>query len=115
MPHIAIPEDGWEPPDELLGRIDKKNKLLQRDRVELVIAFYALDHGGNSPTYEEIGAVLNIPRANAHRFAMELTRPWERRAIKRDGKIWLVQSDYSHPVLKEPRFAKVMRATEPQM
>jgi hypothetical protein len=30
-----------------------QKKLRQRDRVELVIAFYAADHGGNSPTYEK--------------------------------------------------------------
>lgn len=113
MPQIPTPEsDHWEPPPELLDLIDKKKnkKMRQRDRVELVIAFYAAEHGGNTPTYEKIGQVMGIPRANAHRFAMELTQPWERRAIKTNGKFWLVNSVYSHPIIREPRFRNVVHS-----
>lgn len=91
--------DQWEPPTELLEMIAQK-KLRQRDRVELVIAFYAADHGGNSPTYEKIGEILGIPRGNAYKFAMELTMAHQRRAVKRNGQFWLINSEYTHPVIK---------------
>ena len=96
--------DPWEPPSELLDMLHNK-KLLQRDRVELVVAFYAESHGGNSPTYEKIGEIMCIPRPNAYRFAMELTMGDHPRAIKRNGKFWLLNSQYSHPLIKE-RFSE---------
>jgi len=98
--------DQWDAPEELLELIADK-KLRQRDRVELVIAFYAADHGGVSPTYEEIGKIMGISAGNAFNYAMELTRPWECRAVKRNGKFWLVNSQYSHPVIREKRFSEV--------
>src|SRR5258706_6326796 len=111
MPKIQLNDDLWEPPAELIEFLDKKKhpKFRQRDRVELIVAFYSLAHGGNAPTYEKIGEVLKISRSNAHRFAMELTMESERRAVKRNGKFWLINSQYSHPVIRERRFSAVVQ------
>lgn len=99
--------DQWEPPDQLLELMANKH-LRQRDRVELIIAFYAADHGGNSPTYEKIGEILGASKGNAYKFAMELTQPWECRAVKRNGQFWLINSRYTHPVIKS-EFSAVLR------
>jgi hypothetical protein len=101
--------DEWEPPAELLEMIADK-KLLQRDRVELIIAFYASAHGGNSPTYEKIGEIMGASRGNVYRFAMELTQPPRARAVKRNGQFWLLDSEYTHPKIKS-EFSQVLRAS----
>jgi hypothetical protein len=106
MPPLIPDYDQWEPPSELLEMIAAK-KLRQRDRVELIIAFYAVDHGGNSPTYEKIGEVLRTSRGNAYKFAMELTMPWECRATKKNGQFWLLNSQYTHPSIRS-RFSEVL-------
>ena len=98
--------DQWEPPDDLLDMLSDK-KLRQRDRVEMIIAFYAADHGGNSPTFDEIGAILGISKGNAYKYAMELTQDSERRAKRKNGTFWLVNSEYTHPVIKS-RFPAVL-------
>lgn len=103
MPRLIKPfvpdYDTWEPPSELLDLLTQKH-LRQRDRVELIVAFYAADHGGNSPTYEKIGEVMDIDRGNAYKYAMQLCQPWECRAVKKNGQFWLVDSEYSHPVIR---------------
>lgn len=103
MPRLAtIDIDIWEPPPELLDLIDKKkHRMYQRDRIELIVAFYASEHGGNSPTFECMGKILKCGRSNAFLYAMELTRDDQRRAVRRNGKFWLVNSQYTHPVIKE--------------
>lgn len=101
--------DQWEPPDELLDLIAQK-KLRQRDRVELIIAFYAASHGGNSPTYDKIGEILGTSKGNAHKYAMELTQPWECRAMKKNGQFWLINSEYTHPVIQS-KFSGVLRSS----
>lgn len=105
--HFTPDDDQWEPPMELMELLTQK-RLRQRDRVELVIAFYAADHGGNSPTYDKIGEVLSTSKGNAYKFAMELTQSNERRAVKRNGQFWLINSQYTHPVIKQ-QFAGVLR------
>jgi len=102
--------DEWIPPDELIELIANKD-LLQRDRVELIIAFYAADHGGNTPTYEKIGKIMGISTGNAFNYAMQLTRPWECRAVKKNGEFFLVNSQYSHPVIRESRFSEVIHTS----
>jgi len=101
--------DDWEPPDELSDLLSQK-QLYQRDRVELVIAFYAAEHGGNTPTYEKIADIMHIPRSNAYKFAMQLCSPWEKRAVKKNGKFWLIDSEYSHPVIKS-KFKEVLHSS----
>lgn len=103
MPRLTKPfvadYDVWEPPSELLDLLTQ-GSLRQRDRVELVVAFYAAEHGGNSPTYEKIGEIMDIDRGNAYKYAMQLCSPWECRAIKKNGQFWLINSEYTHPVIQ---------------
>lgn len=103
MPKLALNHDDWEPSDELLDAIDKKKHkgLRQRDRAELVVAAYASAHGGNSPTFEELGEIMGCGRGNAYRFAMELTMDSQRRAVHKGGKFWLVNSKYTHPLVRQ--------------
>jgi hypothetical protein len=111
MPRRAFEPDydEWEPSSELLEMIEDK-KLLQRDRVELIVAFYASSHGGNSPTYEKVGEILGISRGNVYKYAMELTQPPHPRAVKRNGQFWLLNSEYTHPKIKS-KFPRVLRAS----
>jgi hypothetical protein len=88
----------WEPPAAL------KNLLLEaalksRDKVELVIAYYSLDHGGNAPSMKETADVLGIARQNVERRILELIA--EGRAERLDGKLILRKSSYSHPALAD--------------
>jgi hypothetical protein len=111
---IALDREKWVPPEELLILIkkdkkEKKKTMYQRDRVELIVAFYAADHGGNSPTFDEIADVMKISRSNAHKYALELTLPTENRAVRRNGQYWLVSSVYTHPLIKE-RFPHILRS-----
>lgn len=104
---VRAENEPWDPPEELLEIIADR-KLHQRDRVELVIAFYAADHGGTPPTYDEIAAVIGIHRQNAYRFAMELLQTPHPRAVRRNGKFWLIDSRYSHPIIKK-RFSALLQ------
>jgi hypothetical protein len=99
--------DEWTPPPDLLDLL-KDTSIRQRDRVELIIAYYAADHGGNSPPFQIIADVMGISKGNAYRYALELAQPWRGRAVRRDGQFWLVESQYTHPVIKR-RFKRVLK------
>lgn len=101
--------DIWEPPDELLDLLADK-RLKQRDRVELVIAFYAADHGGNSPSFQHIADIMGISKGNAYKYAKELTQDPFKRAVHRNGEFWLTNSTYTHPVIKS-RFMRLLRSS----
>jgi len=86
----------WEPPQTLQDLLTDSS-LKVRDKVELVIAFYSQDHGGNAPSMKEIGDVLGIARQNVERRVLELVA--QGRAERLDGKLILRRSSYSHPAL----------------
>lgn len=82
--------------------------LAQADRLELVVAYYAADNGGNSPSFEIIAEWMGIAKKTAHHVAMIMAA--HGRAVSRRGKFWLTASQYTHPFIKEnPELAKQLR------
>jgi hypothetical protein len=109
----------WNPPDELIGLLQDR-RLKQYDRVELIVAFYAGDHGGCSPSWQEIADVLTlaprkqrkghksaakVSKGNAYIYGMQLVGRGRARSL--DGKFWLTHSQYSHPVIRA-KFTHIM-------
>jgi hypothetical protein len=104
--YFYSPEDKpWEPPDELLQLL-KDTSIRQHTRVELIVAFYAYDHGGNAPPFQLIADIMDISKGNAYRYAMTLAARGS--AISRHGDFWLVDSKYTHPLVKK-RFKRILR------
>src|SRR5258707_15862479 len=72
--------------------------LKTRDKIELVIVAYSLDHGGNAPSMAEIASALKITKVNVQRAIDELIA--QNRASRIDGKLVIAESMYSHPLIK---------------
>ena len=63
----------WEPP-QALQDILQGSSLKVRDKVELVIAYYSQDHGGNAPSMKEIGDVLGISESRVCQIHTQLLK-----------------------------------------
>lgn len=95
MADIFNPDyDKWTPPEELFIVLNEGG-LYSRDKVEIVYAFYAHDHGGQGPYAREIAEVLGVSKKLVELKMKELIE--RGRAEKINGKFSLVKSDYSHP------------------
>ena len=61
----------------------------RRDQIASYIEHYAAEHGGNSPSLQEIADALKISKTTADEHVQKLIE--EGRAMRRDGKLWLTQ------------------------
>jgi predicted ArsR family transcriptional regulator len=61
----------------------------RRDQVAAFIEHYAAEHGGQSPSLQEIADALGISKTAADGHVQKLIA--EGRAVRRDGKLWLTQ------------------------
>jgi biotin operon repressor len=61
----------------------------RRDQIADYIEQYAAEHGGNSPSLQEIADALKISKATVVEHVQKLID--EGRAMRRDGKLWLTQ------------------------
>jgi DNA-binding IclR family transcriptional regulator len=68
----------------------------RRDEIASFIERYCAEHGGQSPSLQEIADAFGISKASADRHVQELLR--EGRAIRRDGKLWLTQPPLFSPL-----------------
>jgi hypothetical protein len=74
------------------------------DRVELLIALFADEHGGNAPTYQVLAEAMSdalaprvFNRGTIYIYVMGLIA--EGRAELKRGALFLRESRYSHPLL----------------
>ena len=61
----------------------------RRDQIADFIEQYAVDHGGQSPSLQEIADAFKISKTTADEHVQKLID--EGRAMRRDGKLWLTQ------------------------
>ena len=61
----------------------------RRDQIADYIEQYAAEHGGQSPSLQEIADALQISKTTADEHVQKLII--EGRAMRRDGKLWLTQ------------------------
>lgn len=95
----------WMPPRNVVQLL-LDPKLLQRDRVEIVICAYSASVPGHSPSWDEIGRVLGIAHVNARLYGRQLLDLG--RAEMRNGKFCLKPAAYSHPIIRA-RFPDIFR------
>lgn len=86
--------DKWTPSETLLEALNQPG-LYARDKVEMVYAFYAHDHGGHGPYASEIAEVLEVSKQYIEAKMTELIAYG--RAKRIHGKFTLIKSDYTHP------------------
>lgn len=96
----------WMPPREVVKAL-LDPKLLQRDRIEVVIVAYGATHPGHTPSWDELGRILGIAYVNARLYGRQLLDLG--RAEMRDGKFCLKPAGYSHPIIRA-RFPSIYRA-----
>ncbi len=92
----------WFPPRPFIQEMLKEH-LTQRDRVELIIASYAAEHGGNAPSWYVVAYVLKVSYVAAVLYATQLTTGEYPRAVKKGSEFWLIESEYSHPLIRKGR------------
>jgi len=63
--------------------------IRRRDQIATYIEHYAAEHGGQSPTLQEIADALQISKTTVDEHLQKLIA--EGRAMRRDGKLWLTQ------------------------
>jgi hypothetical protein len=97
---IKLSFDGWSPRAQVRQLLDDPS-LKTRDKIELVIVAYSLDHGGNAPSMAEIASILNITKVNVQHAIDQLIA--QNRASRVDGKLVIAESVYSHPLIKRLR------------
>ncbi len=68
----------------------------RRDQIASFIERYGVEHGGQSPSLQEIADALGISKASVDQHVQKLIR--EGRAIRRDGKLWLTQPPLFSPL-----------------
>jgi SOS-response transcriptional repressor LexA len=61
----------------------------RREEIATFIARYAEEHGGQSPSLQEIADAHRITKSAAEAQVQKLIE--EGRAVRRDGKLWLTQ------------------------
>lgn len=61
----------------------------RREEIARFIERYAAEHGGQSPSLQEIADGLGIGKTTADLHVQKLIA--EGRAMRRDGKLWLTQ------------------------
>lgn len=67
----------------------------RRDEIAAFIADYAVDHGGNSPSIQEIADSFGICKRTAEIHLIKLMS--ENRTLRRDGKLMLIGAEFSPP------------------
>src|SRR5579862_1401054 len=85
----------WEIPPTL-NELIHDPALRVRDKVELAIAFYSRDHGGNAPSLAETARILGIAKQNVEKRLLELAN--QGRVERVDGKLVLKKTEQSHPL-----------------
>lgn len=88
--------DRWTPADQVMDAINKCT--LVRDKVEVLFAHFANDHGGQGASAYEIARILRIARQNIQRRMDDLID--EGRAIRRHGKFYLILHSKTHPSVR---------------
>ncbi len=68
----------------------------RRDEIASYIEHYAAEHGGQSPSLQEIAEALQISKTTAAEHVEKLIS--EGRAVRRDGKLWLTQPPLFWPL-----------------
>ena len=61
----------------------------RRDQIAAFIERYAEEHGGQSPSLQEIADAFGISKTAADQHVQKLIA--EGRAVRHDGKLWLTQ------------------------
>jgi hypothetical protein len=84
------------PPEDVMKQLTGP-ELRTQDRVELVIACYCRDHGGNAPSMAEIAKVLHIKKAAVEHSILQLIATG--RAERIDGKLSLIGAEYRHSLV----------------
>lgn len=98
-PKAFEPEyDEWLPPEELLIALHDPS-LKTRDKVELIIGVYAVQHRGLHPSAEKIHRVLGLCKTRVETVMTELIAAG--RAEKLHGKFVLKRGVYQNPVVSE--------------
>jgi hypothetical protein len=69
--------------------------MARRDEIAIFIGEYAIDHGGNSPSIQEIADALGICKRTAEIHLIKLAS--ENRTTRRDGKLILIGAEFSPP------------------
>ena len=90
--------DEWTPPEQLLALLGDKT-LRTRDKVELVVGVYAMEHRGNHPSEQKIADILSLSKSRAHEVMLELLALG--RAERRHGKFALRFGVYSNPLVSQ--------------
>ncbi len=63
--------------------------MKRRDQIASFIEQYAAEHGGQSPSLQEMADALDISKSAVDLHVQKLIA--EGRAVRRDGKLWLTQ------------------------
>ena len=91
----ALPVDGCfaqdcgNPTVHWLAGRSMSTGIRRRDQIASYIEHYAAEHGGNSPSLQEIADALQIGKTTVVEHVQKLID--EGRAMRRDGKLWLTQ------------------------
>lgn len=102
-------EQAWMPSREIIVAL-LDAKLLQRDRVEIIIVCYNALHPGHTPGWSELGRILGIADVNARLYGRQLVDL--KRAEWRDGKFCLIAAAYAHPIIRA-RWPHIYRLLAP--
>lgn len=68
----------------------------RRDQVAAFIEQYATEHGGQSPSLQEIADALQLSKSTVEEHVLKLIA--DGRAMRRDGKLWLTQPPLFSPL-----------------
>jgi Mn-dependent DtxR family transcriptional regulator len=73
-----------------------KTGAKRRDAVADYIELYSTQHGGQSPSLQEIADGLKISKSSADQHVQKLISAGK--AMRRDGKLWLTQPPLFSPL-----------------
>jgi predicted transcriptional regulator len=73
-----------------------KTGAKRRDAVSEFIELYSAQHGGQSPSLQEIADALKISKSSADQHVQKLILAGK--AMRRDGKLWLTQPPLFSPL-----------------
>lgn len=88
----------WVPPLQMFREL-LNPCLRMKDRVERVIVYYKLAHGGDSPNWDQVGKLLNIHRVTASHYGKELLEDGRAKLVA--GRFVLNNVYIDHPVMRQ--------------